>query len=318
MFRASCKDFPEGRSFGVEMEVSNTISKVQIGNLLKLYEVQFLDPTWVVITGGKKGWAETVYNDYWHVKYDSTCGPKGKGKDYGWEIASYIGLFAHDIDRIANAAQFLASHNVEINNNCGLHVHVEVKDFTVGRMGILLARWLKIENVLRAICSASRQDNFYCRSLSQRALFANYDFKQTKQFWYCMSPCDFSAHDNNDKKFALNSVGYAAFKSHSYHAKPTIELRLPECLLEADHIRNWITIFLNFVATSKIAAAPKTIDPFDKIKDIIRYLGLAKRGNMILSERLFLAQNWFLNKVINSNFTTENQKKEAKKLLQNS
>ena len=139
------KTTPHTRKFGVELEVSPFIHKSAIGLLLEDFELFFGTGRAVRVTSELKGWAMTDNNSYWHVKYDSTCGPKGKPHDYGWEIASFIGRSEQDLEIISNAAKWLADSGVQTNNNCGYHIHIDVSDFTPEGIGLLLANWLKIE-----------------------------------------------------------------------------------------------------------------------------------------------------------------------------
>ena len=89
MSQFTYQEFPEKRRFGVEIEVSNNISKKDLGNVIEEYETIYLSPLKkrkraVKVTTGVEGWAQTKKNTYWHVKFDRTCGPRGKNFDHGW------------------------------------------------------------------------------------------------------------------------------------------------------------------------------------------------------------------------------------------
>src|SRR4051794_28851539 len=103
------RSLTSSRRFGVELEVSNNRSKAFLAAVLSRFENTRGTLRSVNKTTGKEGWAQTIQNDYWHVKYDSTCGPLGKGLDGGWEIASFIGFGPQHIKQIAQAAQHLSS-----------------------------------------------------------------------------------------------------------------------------------------------------------------------------------------------------------------
>ena len=133
------KEFDSNRPFGIEVEVSASSTKEELRDTLSYYELfRNKNPRQVKMTAGQKGWEETKNNNYWHVKYDSTCGSYESGYDHGWEIASYIGSGLSDISSISNALHFVGSCAVDVNQNCGLHVHVEVVDFNTSLMGLLL------------------------------------------------------------------------------------------------------------------------------------------------------------------------------------
>lgn len=247
------QEFPNQRRFGVELEVSNNLSKQQLGKIVTDYEDIYSFKSRVVkATSGVEGWAQTKDNNYWHVKFDRTCGFLGKKFDNGWEIASYIGNGHDDVVHISRLSRFLSNAGATVNLNCGLHVHVEVKDFDESMMGILLARWLKIENILFKICHISRKNNEYCLPIRNRIGIKNewYDRFDPKKVWNKLSPRDLSIHNNYDKKVTLNTIGFAIAKINKQTTRNTVELRLPECLLDENHVKNWIRLIVNFVNVS--------------------------------------------------------------------
>ena len=310
------RELPSNRKFGVELEVSNSCTKKRIGGFLKEFEEKEGTDRLVKVTPGKGsgGWAETRRNDYWHVKYDSTCGPAGKYLDYGWEVASYIGRGCRDIKRISKAAGYLKECGVETNRNCGLHIHVEAGDLTKSQVGLLIARWLKVEPYLVQICDPSRNKNFYCKTLSSRLYDKNltYNPYDMLSLWELMSPQNLQTHNNDEKKYALNFVGYAISKTlyidYRHYDRPTIELRLPECRLDSEHVANWTRLFLNFVDSCMIYPTPgpsQICTETEDIHEIMSYLGLQeKRGFWILDKELLDTKKWLLNKIVESSRTS--------------
>jgi hypothetical protein len=295
------REFPPARRFGVELELSNTIDKGKISLALELYEEATKSKRPVYATLGKHGWAETRANNYWHVKYDSTCGPLGKGLDSGWEVASFIGTGPQDIAHIAGATAALAAVGSETNPNCGLHVHVETTDFTPAAMGVLIARWLKIEPLLLAICTPHRNGNTYCqtmrRRMAQRGVL--YDALLPKHFWLDMMPTDLNAHNNMEKRYAINPIGFAIAQIHPSHVRNTVELRLPECVLDAAHVKNWVRLIVNFVHLCASApVAPPTVDGVRTVFEGLQYLGLEPVADFaIFDEELADLKVWFLKKL---------------------
>jgi hypothetical protein len=325
------------RRFGVEIEVSNNVTKQQIGQAIQEYEITYKNPSHkrmrsVRVTTGLAGWAQTRKNSYWHVKYDSTCGPLGKNIDSGWEIASYIGSGIGDIDHISRLARFLNNFGLETNLNCGLHIHIEVKDFSSIEIGILLARWLKVEELLIKICHSSRKQNEYCKSLrsvlEQRKKTGSFmkliddSFNGTNyigsplDLWAILHPLDLGVHNNQEKKVTLNTVGFAISQFNPDYSRPTIELRLPESLLDEKHVKNWIRLILNFVETSKVSnKCPRCLTPSLNLSEILSYLGLSDdNGFMILEHELLSTKVWFLNKIIECS-NDQNLIRQAKKHL---
>jgi len=302
--RVDFKEFNTNRRFGIELELSATKSREAIRSIILDHS-----PThkaFATTGNGSCGWCDTHNNDYWHIKYDSTCGPLGKNKDYGWEVASYIASGIKDLDNISSVAHYLSEYGLESNKNCGLHIHVEVNDFSSYDMGELLAQWIKIESWLFAACSIRRSFSPYCRSMRQRMVNrdANYNPDDSNVFWYQMMPDSTSTHNNSEKKYSLNTVGYTIGQIDPTYDRATIELRMPECILEKNHIKNWALIFLNFVETCKTSDfVPQSTRYCENITDVLSALGLGTFNGgsfQILDHTLFDAKVWFLKKLIDN------------------
>lgn len=297
------RELPKNRSFGVELEVSRDIHKLRLADYLVQYESLSRTYRRVSATPGIKGWSESKCNDYWHVKYDSTCGHLGKYRDHGWEVASYVGTGGNDIRAIANGAQYLSKVGVKTTRNCGLHVHVNARDLSIDRMAILLARWLKIEPYLVAICLKRRDGNKYCRSLLQRYINTAcfYSPEHLEDFYRSMRPTNFGSHNNSDKKYTLNILGYTIYQRYDYWNRPTVELRLPECRLQKSHVANWTRLFLNFVDACNAGKAPKSTAPVRTVTELLKLLGLHGDGEFLMLDRdLLETKKWFLQKLSRS------------------
>jgi len=316
------REFPSQRRFGVELEVSNNLSKKQIGKIVNEYESIYNDnKKFVKVTSGQEGWAQTKDNNYWHVKFDRTCGETGGFFDNGWEIASFIGSGHQDADHISRLARFLNNAGAQVNLNCGLHIHVEVSDFTEADMGILLSRWLKIEDFLISICHPSRKNNKYCLPLRKRI---NKTFIYFEQFvknpidvWNYFKPFDLNIHNNKEKRVTLNTIGFATSLIVPSFSRKTIELRLPECILDENHVKNWLRFIVNFVEVCKNKNdLPLTFNSATNLSEILIYLGLGEEQEFpILDQDLISTKLWFLRQILNK---SQNKKiiKEAQKLVE--
>jgi hypothetical protein len=312
------KTTPHTRKFGIELEVSPSINKSNLGLLIEDYELYFGSARAVRVTSDSNGWATTDANDYWHVKRDSTCGPKGKGHDYGWEIASFIGKTESDLEDIAGAADWLSEHGIQTNDNCGYHIHVDISDFSSERAGLLLARWLKIEYCVLASCAQRRINNPYCNLLNLRRVSQNATYKPTglSRFWDQMAPANLSTHDNLDKRYTVNMIGYRIGEMKTNYTRKTVEFRFPECLLSRPHVANWVRFLLCFVDDcAKTSIVPNDLKPAETLLETLRLVGLQNKENFyLLDEHLQDTKMWFLQK-IKDNTSGSNFSQEASELL---
>lgn len=60
MLSVLCKEFPQTRRFGVELELSNNLTKKEIGDILVEYENIHGIKKSVNVTHGPEGWAHTI------------------------------------------------------------------------------------------------------------------------------------------------------------------------------------------------------------------------------------------------------------------
>ena len=285
--------FSTRRRFGVEIEVGNERTPEDIRAMIRRISSKDVKAT--------TGWQQTNDNSYWHVKWDATCGTKGRGHDNGWEVASYIASGYRDITHIADVANHLRESGITINQNCGLHIHVEIQEFSVEQAAVLVARWIKLEPTIIQTVPLYRTKSKYCRLLSRiGAKIINFKkHYEAKDFWQLIRPTNYGVHDNTQKKVALNMVNYAATQK-GHQNRSTVELRLPEGSLYGSDIRNWCRCFLNFVELSKTAKMPDELIPAaDPLEELMVFFGLEDAEHFyILSKGLYEAKVWLLKRVI--------------------
>lgn len=295
------------RKFGVEFEVSPTFTKLELAEKLKFFEKHQGTGRHVQVEPGVKGWAESICNDYWHVKYDSSCGPtittttssgkEKKTKSSGWEIASFIASGNNDIILISKLAAFLAEQRVESNINCGFHIHVDTGDFTPRQMGILMSRWIALEPILLHALPKHRRNNKYCKPLFKKFSRSLQFVATPEDLWDIISPENFYPHENPEKKVSINSVGYAQKQIQSSHKRPTIELRLPEGLLEEEFVANWMRLFVHFVDTSFVQKEMTPINSCTTVESVLVLLGIWNT-NTAFDENLHNLRIWLLKRIV--------------------
>ena len=292
------KTFNTHRTFGVELEVSNTVSQDDLRKIVAKRNHRD-----VLVTS----WAESITNHYWHVKTDSTCGPLGKYADAGgFEVTSFVASGYKDLMEIVKIANRLAKNGVVVNDNCGLHIHVGVSDFTVQEVGVLLGYWLKIEEWMRQMVPDRRKNNKYCKFLAV-ARGRKYEKDRTyspKVFYELIKPTNLSPHDNAQRRVALNLVNYTAwnlYKKYSYTGeyRPTLEFRFPEGTLNGKDIKNWVCLFLLFVENMMHKTMPENLSPSDSLDYFLSVCGLqCEQDLLILSPCLFNLKVWILRRII--------------------
>lgn len=294
------------RSFGVELEVGNEIAAPEIGTVMN----KIVNPRRPVSV--TCGWEQSDNNSYWHVKYDSTCGkPNEKGgKSPGWEIASYVAQGRNELKEISRMAKHLSS-SCFVNSNCGFHIHAGVEDFDKEQLGVLLARWIKIEPILCYSVPEHRVNNYYCR-LWNKSRKIKKDIKYSAgDLWSLLKPTKYTPHENRQKKVTLNMVSIAgAMHDDKSYKRKTVEFRMPEGTLDDKTIRSWVNFFIGFIDAAKNSMMPASLKSVRSLKTFFEYCNLSNdkledfdqfNTKMFLIERFEKYGNEHIKKQIKSN-----------------
>ncbi len=287
------------RCFGIELEVNKKVSLEVITRAVQKADQK------------KEVMASTTYqqdngNNYWHCKFDRSCG--NKAQEGGWEVASYKASGVADLLKIANMGTVLKDAGAEVNDNCGYHIHVEIKDFEPQQAATLVAYWMKIEPLIMEILPKNRRNNIYCQLLREVKPVTDQHLKSVDLFWNRVRPV---SYDNNERRVSLNMCHYAL----GTHNKRTVELRLPEGTLDETDIKNWARMFIHFVGYCKRADFPGNVTPVTTLRDLLTVLGLHNdEPFFILSKGLYETKNWVLQRALKYS-SKKNIRKEAQDFL---
>lgn len=295
------------RNFGVEFEIGSELSISEIQDILT---EKALHP---IVSS--KSWGQSTNNNYWHAKYDGSCGVLGHGKDHGWEIATFKASTIRDLEEICKVIS-IVEKTVQVNNNCGLHVHVDVGDFTIDQLGVLVAYWVKIEKCLFEAVPARRRRNYYCKMLSRKRFGVSKKYTPT-EFWEYIRPKNLAIHENSDRRYALNLVNITSYIKEnssniflyglgyevapaSLNQKSTIEFRFPEGTLSPIDTFNWVSLFVTFVEHVKTLQMPEDMKKISNINEMFSVLGLhgTQSSFKFLDIKLTELKTWLYNRIV--------------------
>lgn len=300
------KNFNSSRSFGVELEMGHVISKSKISYLIKSVSNKEINISKYQLSN---------QNNFWHVKDDATCGIFGRKGPKGIEVASYIASGIEDIDHIATVARFLSLSGCRVNDNCGLHIHAEIKDFDVKNAGVLLAYWLKIESWIENILPKRRRKNQYCKKLSDTKTFDRNKYWDPQDLFVFFAPTNLNNYENEDRRVSLNFVNFVKSIVTGNNLRKTLELRFPEGTLDYNEIKSWLLFYLNFLDFCKDKTMPGDLKEIKNLDEVLFILGLYHEENTfhIFGKELHETRIWFLKRLIQYG-ETEYKKQSQKKL----
>lgn len=274
--------FKSTRNFGIELEVNERINANELVRC-----VSSADPDRPVIQSAH--YQQDYDNDYWHVKFDRSCGDvKDRG---GWEVASYKASGYKDIEKMSKIAEAMKAAGAVTNNECGFHIHAEIADFKHDQAAALVAYWMKIEPVVLEILPKHRKNNKYAKPLTKKFEGSVDKLYNAKQFWEIVRPQRF---DNPNRRVALNMCNYAQWVPN----RKTVELRLPEGTLDGKEVKNWIRFFLCFVDFVRKKEFPGTVEPAN-LYETMKIIGLHNENPFfILSKAMRDTKMWLMRRIL--------------------
>lgn len=284
------------RPFGIELEADPEIKMAracpELASLLISNVLEFASERPVRRTG----WMNTANNDYWHVKTDSSCGRIVNGKHLdGIEVVSYKASGNKDIEHIADVAERLCNFGLTVNSRCALHVHVDVSDFDQIDIGRLIARWLKVEQMMMNLIPNRRRSCCYCKPNGKSIKYSYYKRYTPLEVWNTFQP---SRPYKKSRRMMCNLTNYALCIEHPMSSRKTVEFRFPEGSFNRDDVKNWIRLFLMFVEETKLGKPPATLKPIRNIEEFLRYFGLSEKGTFFIFDKHLLdVKNWIYKRI---------------------
>ena len=221
------------RRFGIEMEFSTNKSSYEIATALatKGLEIQNVG-----------GYGHSS-GHLWELKTDSSASHPNHGR--GYELASRIlegdqGL--KEVDWYAKALNNLRNeHDFKVNRQCGIHLHVDVSDFTEQQFRNLIRLVMYFEPVIFGINPPSRKGNRYCKAIQGQQRFeelagmhGDLTPEQVRQSLEVVA---------RDRYFGLNVT--------KYMTQGRIEFRYGAASLNPKKILGWVSVLLAIVEKAK-------------------------------------------------------------------
>jgi hypothetical protein len=235
----------QDRFFGVEMEmnqVTTSNTALPLSSLVRAVTDAATHPV-----DGRGVWHGSA-GAVWDIKTDSSAGHVDGA--YGWEVASpKLKLDAsannEELKAVCHAIARLAPR---VNRKCGLHVTVDVSDFSWRDMRNLLVLWARYEPFVFELCPQTRRANQYCPPLRKtRWMDSN------ARSW---ATVERAIGETTDRGFGSSLAGFPRGSLNMAHwvTGKRIEFRLQAGTVNYEKIRRWTQFLLAFVARAKQGA----------------------------------------------------------------
>ena len=220
------------RKFGVEIECIG-MSQVDIANLLQNHG----------INAGVEEYNHTL-RDYWKITYDSSVIDNSNPSGRGAEVVSPPLSGEAGIAEVIHVAKILSEAGVDVNNTCGLHIHVDACDLAATDLASIFLRYAYFEQTIDRFMAPNRRENANQYCLSTRSIVENIRSSVMRNYGE-MTVQDFISRIPRGRYYKVN---IQAFLRHG-----TVEFRQHHGTINSKKIENWIRFCVNFVETSKVS-----------------------------------------------------------------
>lgn len=208
-----------------------------------------------------RDWASRVMDCC--LKWRHSIVSDGSLPDTGFEINTAPAAGDRFVTCIQELGEALASHGAEVTRSCGLHVHVDARDYTFWDVRKFVLLWERVEPSLFSIVARSRRpgsNNNYCLPVGERyrPLTEEQDVKSSfiRSIYGYDTKCERHQRQpykvlDSKKGDKYDSARYYALNLHSWVYRGTLENRIHQGSVNAKRITNWSLLFaglLDFAA----------------------------------------------------------------------
>jgi hypothetical protein len=213
------------RSFGVEIEAYG-VTRAALLAELRAQGLEAQDETYNHST-----------RPHWKIVSDGSV----EGSN-GFELVSPVLRGYEGLEDLARACRALNNCGAQVNNSCGLHVHLGAQDLTVEQMRQLFRNYLVLETSIDKLVPAGRRGsaNFYCKSLQRARTMAAAE----QQILAATTAEQLSTAANGGCRY--HKVNF-----QSYRRQGTIEFRQHSGTTNFEKISFWVKFLANLVDYSK-------------------------------------------------------------------
>lgn len=183
-------------------------------------------------------------------------------------------LFVRQIDEICSA---LKKSSAKVDDSCGLHIHINAKDFNYYDVRRLMKVYAKIEDALFGMLPYRRKKSHYCRPCGKNyirnLINGRVPYKKVKSSVIKTIYKDETTQ--NHKNVKHDSSRYVALNLHSWFYRGTVECRMFSGTTQSSKIVPWGIIWAKILDYT-IANTDESIEelsdktPFDALMIVVK------------------------------------------------
>ena len=207
------------------------------------------------------------------VVYDGSL-PKG-----GFEVNTAPAGGDIYVQQVKELCNVIREQGGFIDGHCGLHVHIDARDFDYYDIRRLVMIYAPIEMALFAMVPSERQEARFCHPCGQKYVAAVEEgrlphSKVKTDVITCTYRTDGSTQDLRNSKY--NQARYNALNLHSWFFRQTIECRMFNGTINPDEIISWGVLWahiLDYTKRTTDEEIAKTISSSKSVECLIKICG---------------------------------------------
>ena len=169
------------------------------------------------------GGAALANHGAWAAKED--CSISGK------EFVSVVLSGDSGLQAIRDFSDFAADHDFEVDNDCGLHIHLDLRSESDESKWAAAYAYAITERLWFSFVNRDRHDNQYCQSIS----------------WDSTDCIDLARAGVEYASWVFRISRYHWVNVAAYYRHKTIEIRLHHATCDEEEICNWIKAHVRFI-----------------------------------------------------------------------
>jgi hypothetical protein len=167
--------------------------------------------------------------------------------DDGFEINTAPASGDKFVEQITELGDALKNQEADVNLHCGLHCHVDSRDFSFYELKKMVMFWRWVEPALYMLVHPSRSSSTYCKPCGVAYVQTMEEGKVPKdvrkKFFEAVYDGQSPSRDLNRKSLArqskYNNARYNALNLHSWMYRGTLENRMHHGTVDTEKMLNW-------------------------------------------------------------------------------
>ena len=257
------------KRFGIEIECLSESGYVDISNSLSNHDIYNDYDT------------RNIDDDEWEITDDSSIRPKTSWEN-GYEIRSPILMEDQVDEQVTNVCKALEDVSAEINQTCGLHIHIDGRPFTLKEKAKIAAQYVRNQKTIDSIMEKQRHHNTHARG---------WDEDWAKQIIQDIP----NVEDLEDVQMLVNPRDrYHKINFRTYQ-KGTIEFRQHQGTTYYKDIiqwKNFVTAFVEYARRNDFPATNTRDDLHELIHNLAEHLPTNKQK--AFTKHWFTRHDWLI------------------------